>query len=1053
MARNFLQYVWMHSARAQIIILILTAAFFPFLYLTLELPKQIINDAIGGKAFPVTVLGYEFDQISYLVGLSFAYLFMVLASGLLKMKTNTYKGIVGERMLRRFRFELVRRIIRFPLPYFKQTSQGSLMSMLTAESEAVGSMMGEAFATPVFAAGQMATILVFLFVQNIWLGLAAVAMIPVQAYIVPRMQKRVNALNRERILEVRKFSEYLGDTVKGAEDIRNNGGIMYTLASFARRFALMFELRFEVYQRKFFMKFVNNTLNQLTPFYLLLVGGYLVINGQLTIGALAAALSSYKDLLGPWRELLAYYSQIQETNLRYRTIIDRFDPPGMIDEELFFGRVAEQPDWRGTLELKSATVADQYGSPIIASMSACFPAGSYIAIQSDSFNERQAMVRALSRSILLTSGSISIDGVDLASVHQDVIARQIGVLTSEPGLFGGSIEHNTQISMWRKPPASEQLNEKQLQEMREAMLTGNSAEIIDYSWLDIETCGFEDHDDLRAWWASIIREIGLETYFLRQSLASQLDLEKYGDLARTMVQLRERVHQRLKDEKLESSIYRFDYEKYNPALTVIENVIFGIRSSAAKLVDGKIDPQVWSAVQEMGVAEFHQKWSFDMLDVLVETFSSIGSDHPMFQRLENVSAESFKELQRIYQNRKRGEEISGDDLGLVLALPLNLTAEELGEGFPDALRGHILSARRNASATLYEKFQEYYFSIDEKSYIPTLSVIENILFGKIRQGADGELVSRIVVEELEAAGIAKDVLLLIGDVQADHAGSELDKMTKEAVAFARAVIKRPKILVLDKPFSSAPPEVRSKYYSNIRRLLPQATVIELDSEFNVFQPYDKRYEIRNSRLLEMGSELGPETEFPEEDGSSENDLGRKVRILSQVELLSKVDRSQIRLLAFGARWIEMPAGKYFFRKGDAADGAYIFTSGIGELLWPTPDGHHEVIGEVKPGILVGDLAVIMKKGRTLDLVAKTDIVALRIDKQVLTDVIENDAGVATSLLRTVAGYLQDAGQRVADRELEIRRLSATGRASKGEAQTGAPEDHGDDGSGFPLQVF
>ena len=67
MSKSFLQYVWSHSARAQIVILILTAAFFPLLYLTLDLPKQIINDAIGGKAFPVTIWGYEFEQISYLV--------------------------------------------------------------------------------------------------------------------------------------------------------------------------------------------------------------------------------------------------------------------------------------------------------------------------------------------------------------------------------------------------------------------------------------------------------------------------------------------------------------------------------------------------------------------------------------------------------------------------------------------------------------------------------------------------------------------------------------------------------------------------------------------------------------------------------------------------------------------------------------------------------------------------------------------------------------------------------------------------------------------------
>ncbi len=95
MAKSFLSYVWSNSARWQIILLIMTGAYFPFLYLTLDLPKQIINDAIGGENFPVNIFGYEFDQLQYLLGLCFAYLLMVLSSGILKMKTNTFKGIVG----------------------------------------------------------------------------------------------------------------------------------------------------------------------------------------------------------------------------------------------------------------------------------------------------------------------------------------------------------------------------------------------------------------------------------------------------------------------------------------------------------------------------------------------------------------------------------------------------------------------------------------------------------------------------------------------------------------------------------------------------------------------------------------------------------------------------------------------------------------------------------------------------------------------------------------------------------------------------------------------
>ncbi len=70
---------------------------FPFLYATLELPKRIINDAIGAETSIIDVYGFEFTQMQFLLALSFGYLGAVLVHGLLKMRLNTMKGVLSER--------------------------------------------------------------------------------------------------------------------------------------------------------------------------------------------------------------------------------------------------------------------------------------------------------------------------------------------------------------------------------------------------------------------------------------------------------------------------------------------------------------------------------------------------------------------------------------------------------------------------------------------------------------------------------------------------------------------------------------------------------------------------------------------------------------------------------------------------------------------------------------------------------------------------------------------------------------------------------------------
>ena len=61
------------------------------------------------------------------------------------------------RMLRRLRYMLYARILRFPLPQFRKVSQGELIPMITAEVEPLGGFIGDAFALPALQGGLLLT--------------------------------------------------------------------------------------------------------------------------------------------------------------------------------------------------------------------------------------------------------------------------------------------------------------------------------------------------------------------------------------------------------------------------------------------------------------------------------------------------------------------------------------------------------------------------------------------------------------------------------------------------------------------------------------------------------------------------------------------------------------------------------------------------------------------------------------------------------------------------------------------------------------------------------
>ncbi|NIO41991.1 MAG: hypothetical protein GTO41_18585, partial [Burkholderiales bacterium] len=56
--------------------------------------------------------------------------------------------------------------------------------------------------------------------------------------------------------------------------------------------------------------------------------------GELTFGALVAVLAAYKDISGPWKELLKFYQIKEDARIKYDLLLETFEPPGLLEERM-----------------------------------------------------------------------------------------------------------------------------------------------------------------------------------------------------------------------------------------------------------------------------------------------------------------------------------------------------------------------------------------------------------------------------------------------------------------------------------------------------------------------------------------------------------------------------------------------------------------------------------------------------------------------------------------------------------------------------------------------
>ena len=1009
MENNLFQFIWKHSKANQLVLLAVTLLTFPILYLTLELPKRIINDAIGGTGEDIPILGFTFTQTQFLMVLCVGFLLSVLANGLLKMRLNTMKGVLAERLLRRFRFQMLTRVLRFPRPFFRTTSQGELVSMVTSEAEPMGGLMGDLLSQPVLQAGQMLTILAFLFAQSFWFGLASISLIPLQAWIIPKLQRQINLLNKARIQEVRKLAADIGESAAGVSDIRTNGGVRYRMAAFSDRLGKLFGIRFQIFQKKFFMKFLNNFINQLTPFFFYSVGGYLAIQGEITVGALVAALAAYKDLSSPWNELLGYYNQTQDMALRWEVVTERFAPKTLVADELFEGAAPELPRLDGDIELIDVTVDDEDGNIVLEDINLVIPAGARVAIKTSNETTALAIADVLTREVIPRRGRVLIAGKPLNELHQDVVANRIGYAHSKPYIFQGSLGENLLMPFKKEPILTPELETELRLWQEEAERAGNSIDPFELDWIDPKIAGFETADEIHEWWFQLVEAMGLGEFMVHRALGSRLNPQRHSELSDAVVKLRPEIAKRLTEAGLDDVVHRYDPEKFNPVSPLGSNLLYALPTRMITQETLARETNFLEILRAEELVEDLSSMSANLIEGLVATFGKEDTGHPLFRRL-NLDEDLYHRLGGIVAKRKDvGDEgLPEEDFALMMTVPFAFSAEQMGPAFNDDFKEKVLQIRKTNAAHMIEQMDGLFETINPDKYIPVMTLLGNAIFGRISSvaGAREKDVEDVVAKVIEENGLRRLAAQSIFDLETTMGGENLPAVFRERIAFSRAGIKKPDILILGNALASHNGEQRAAMRERISELMPNTTKIFIENNFQNPGSYDLYVEVNNGRID------GAATSAEPQDDDARQDLNRKLKIVARTELFGELDRKQQRLLAFSSQWYVAKAGQVIFKAGQEPDAAYLCVEGEAGLYWPVDDGPSLLVTEIKPGRLIGDLAVIKNETRIMDLIAKEDSKFLRIGAAELLSVIENDPMVATSLLRTVAGHLMSAGNRV-----------------------------------------
>ena len=1046
MDSNLFRYIWRNSRRDQIALLIVVFVSLPFYFMSLELPKQIVNRAIQGQAFTdgrgaarflelgVTLPawlggarlaifdGILLERLPYLVAMACLFLLLVLVNGGFKYKINVAQGALAERMARRLRFDLFSLLLRTRPEVIRATKPAEAASLIKDEAEPIGNFTGEAFIQPAFLAGQALTALLFIMTQNLILGGMSAAIVLVQAVIIPRLRREQLRLGRLRQAESRKLAGRVGEVVEIMPAVRAHSTQRFESADIGGRLGTLFDIRFRLFKRKFGVKFLNNLLSQVTPFLFYLIGGYLALTGGLDIGQLVAVIAAYRDLPPPIKELIDWDQQRVDATQKYEQLLEQLSP-GLL-AAVSAPAVPQADLAAGTLEIARLSHQGPRGEALLDPMSLSLKLPIHAALIGGEQSGAGSLARILGRDVSQFSGRVSLAGADIAALPGAAAGQHIGFAGADPVLFSGTIRENVEYSLKRELVRLEPAlagGADVVARRRESARSGNPLESPDDGWIDYAAAGAGNADELDDRILEALAMAGLDEELYQLGLAGRLDAAENAGLAQRIAAARPEIRQALEIRGLAHLVEPFEAGRFNEHATVAENILFGNPAGPQFTVAAlAAEPFTRSVLDQAGLTAPLTAMGLSVARSMLEMFSGLAEGHPLFERYSLFEAEDLPAYEQLAG--ARSDAIEGEDQQRLIGLALAYMEprHRLGLLTP-ALREMTIAARALFQARLPDDLKPLVDFHDSAKVSASAPLRDNLLFGRVAYdiaAAENEVLAAIR-NVLETTGLMREIKRQALEFQVGPSGRSLTLAQRAKVHLARCLVKRPGILIIQDSLAMLDAPERAAILARIRAAFAGSTVVVTLSTPEEAAAFPAWLTFNGPRFTALENAEGPSqpaaidaAEASADDGDT---IDAEIRVLMQVPMFSGMDPARLKLMAFASERLTFAPGAAIFTKGAPSDSALVILDGEASVMLETGEGGSVSVATLGRNALAGEMGVVTGAPRSATVIARTQVEALKISKELFFDLVREFPAMAIAVMRELGGRLDRMNERLTAR--------------------------------------
>ncbi len=400
---------------------------------TTEIFNGLINKLSGTG-------GINFEKIAQI---SLTLLGLYILSAIFSFIQGYTMSGISQKVSYEIRNDLILKINNLPMKYFDKKTNGEVLSIITNDIDTLSQNLNQSITQIITSICTIIGILIMMFSISVTMTIISLIILPISGFIVKIIVSKSQKYFKRQ-------QDYLGHVNGEIEEVYGGHTIVKAFNGEKNTIIKFNKANEELYNSGWKSQFLSGLIFPVVNFIgnigyvaIAIVGGYLAVNGKITVGNIQSFIQYNKQFTHPINQLAQVSSMIQAMIAAAERIFEFLEEK---EEEKQNKNIVDVKDIKGNIKFDHVKFGYSEEKTIIKDFNADIKEGQKIAIVGPTGAGKTTIVKLLMRFYDVNDGAILIDGYNIKDFDRGDLRRIFGMVLQDTWLFGGTVADNIRYS-------------------------------------------------------------------------------------------------------------------------------------------------------------------------------------------------------------------------------------------------------------------------------------------------------------------------------------------------------------------------------------------------------------------------------------------------------------------------------------------------------------------------------------------------------------------------------------------------------------------------------